>query len=96
MAKIVKAMTKAQIMTKLAEEASLAKKDVVAVVVNLVQLACKEAKKAGFTVPGLGKLVVVKRKARWGRNPATGEKIKIKAKKALKFRIAKAAKDAAL
>ena len=74
----------------------LSKQDVTAVVENLVQLACKESKKAGFTVPGLGKLVLVNRSARWGRNPATGEKIKIKAKKALKFRIAKAAKDAVL
>ena len=94
MAKVVKAMTKAQIMTKLAEGTCLAKKDVDAVVKALVELACKEAKKAGFTIPGLGKLVVVNRKARWGHNPATSEKIKIKAKKALKFRIAKAAKDA--
>ncbi len=94
MAKVVKAMTKAQIMAKLAEDTGLAKKDVIGVVEALVQLACKEAKKAGFTIPGLGKLVVVNRKARWGRNPATSEKIKIKAKKALKFRIAKAAKDA--
>ena len=61
----------------------------------LVALAYTQAKK-GFTIPGLGKLVVVARKARWGRNPATGEKIKIKAKKVLKFRIAKAAKDATL
>lgn len=96
MAKVVKAMTKAQIMTNLAEQTCLAKKDVIAVVDALVQLACKESKKAGFTIPGLGKLLVVSRSARWGRNPATGEKIKIKAKKALKFRIAKAAKDAVL
>ena len=96
MAKAVKAMTKAQIMTALAEKTGLTKKDVAAVVETLVQMACKEAKKAGFTIPGLGKLVVVSRSARWGRNPATGEKIKIKAKKALKFRVAKAAKDAAL
>jgi DNA-binding protein HU-beta len=96
MAKACKAMTKAQIMAQLAAETCLSKKDVVAVLDNLVQLAYKEAKKCSFTIPGLGKLVVVSRSARWGRNPATGEKIKIKAKKALKFRIAKAAKDAAL
>ncbi len=90
-----KAMTKAQIMAKLAETCDLSKKEVTCVVEALVSLAYKEAKK-GFTIPGLGKLVVVSRKARWGRNPATGEKIKIKAKKALKFRIAKAAKDAIL
>ena len=62
---------------------------------SLVATAYKEAKN-GFTVPGLGKLVVVDRKARIGRNPATGEQIKIKAKKVLKFRVAKAAKDACL
>ena len=56
-------------------------------------MAYKEAK-VGFTIPGLGKLVVVNRKARMGRNPATGEQIKIPAKRVLKFRIAKAAKDA--
>ncbi|MFP4106653.1 MAG: HU family DNA-binding protein [Phycisphaerae bacterium] len=90
-----KPMTKAQIMTALAEKTDLPKKDVKAVVEELVQLAYKQAK-VGFTVPGLGKLVVQTRKARWGRNPATGEKIKIPRKKVLKFRIAKAAKDACL
>ena len=96
MAKAGKAMTKAQIMAELAKATCVSKKDVAAVVEKLVDMACKEAKKSGFTVPGLGKLIVVSRSARWGRNPATGEKIKIKAKKALKFRVAKAAKDAAL
>jgi DNA-binding protein HU-beta len=96
MAKACKAMTKAQIMAELAKATCLSKKDVVAVLDNLVQLACKEAKRCSFTIPGLGKLILVSRSARWGRNPATGEKIKIKAKKALKFRIAKAAKNAVL
>ena len=67
--------------------------DWTALVVYMAVMAYKQAK-VGFTVPGLGKLVVVKRKARMGRNPATGESIKIPAKTALKFRIAKAAKDA--
>jgi len=92
---MAKAMTKSQIMTKLAETCGMTKKDVTGVVDTLVGLACRQAK-VGFTIPGLGKLIVVHRKARWGRNPATGQKIKIKAKRALKFRIAKAAKDAAL
>jgi len=92
---IAKPMTKSQIMTALAEKCDCSKKEAAADVEALVALAYKEAKK-GFTIPGLGKLVVVSRKARWGRNPATGEKIKIKAKKVLKFRIAKAAKDAIL
>jgi len=90
-----KPLTKSQIMTKLAETCDMTKKDVAGVVEALVNLAYKEAKK-GFTIPGLGKLVVVSRKARMGRNPATGEAIRIPAKKVLKFRIAKAAKDAVL
>jgi len=92
-AKAKKPMTKAQIVTALAEKNDLTKKQAAAFLDSLAKLAYKEAKQ-GFTLPGLGKLVVVSRKARWGRNPATGEKIRIKAKKALKFRVAKAAKDA--
>jgi DNA-binding protein HU-beta len=92
---MAKAMTKSQIMSKLAEELDITKKDAARFVDTLVNLAYKEAKN-GFTIPGLGKLVVVKRKARMGRNPATGEQIKIPAKTVLKFRIAKAAKDAVL
>ena len=92
---MAKAMTKSQIMTKLAEETELPKKKVVEVVEALVGLAYKQASN-GFTVPGLGKLVKQRRKARMGRNPATGEAIKIPAKTVLKFRIAKAAKDAVL
>ncbi len=88
-----KALTKAQIVGALAEKTTLSKKDVNALITELVALAYKEAKN-GFTIPGLGKLVVQQRKARTGRNPATGATIKIPAKKVLKFRIAKAAKDA--
>jgi DNA-binding protein HU-beta len=90
---VAKPMTKSQIMTALAEKNETTKKAATEFVESLVEMAYKEAKK-GFTVPGLGKLVVVKRKARMGRNPATGESIKIPAKTVLKFRIAKAAKDA--
>lgn len=88
-----KPMTKSQIIDHLAKNAELSKKAMAEIMEDLVTLAYKEAK-AGFTIPGLGKLVVNDRKARMGRNPATGETIKIKAKKVLKFRIAKAAKDA--
>lgn len=88
-----KPMTKTQIISHLAEKTGLTKKDVGNVLEELANLAYKEAK-VGFTIPGIGKLVVVNRKARMGRNPATGEQIKIPAKKVLKFRIAKAAKDA--
>ena len=90
-----KAMTKSQIMGAMAEKCDMTRKQAVAVVDTLVQMAYKEAKR-GFTIPGLGKLVLVNRKARIGRNPATGEQIKIPAKKVLRFRVAKAAKDAVL
>jgi DNA-binding protein HU-beta len=90
-----KPMTKAQLVTRLSEKVDLPKKQVAALLEELAAVACKEAKN-GFTIPGIGKLVVVQRKARMGRNPATGEPIKIPAKRALKFRIAKAAKDAVL
>jgi len=92
---MAKAMTKAQIVKTLAEKTDLTKKKVEEVLEALTQLAYKEAKN-GFTLPGLGKLVLQKRKARMGRNPQTGEPIKIPAKKVLKFRVAKAAKDAVL
>jgi len=62
---------------------------------DLAALAYKEAKNT-FTLPGLGKLVLVNRKARMGRNPQTGEPIKIPAKRVVKFRVAKACKDAVL
>jgi len=88
-----KPKTKTQTIAALAEDTGLSKKEVISVIDSMVQMAYKEAK-VGFTIPGLGKLVVVNRKARDGRNPATGEKIRIPAKKVLKFRIAKAAKDA--
>ena len=90
-----KPLTKSQIIANLAEQNDMKKKAVSDFLDSLVNLAYKEARK-GFTVPGLGKLVVVNRKARMGRNPATGEAIQIPAKTVLKFRIAKAAKDAAL
>ena len=90
-----KAMTKSQIITKLAEDSEITKKQAAAVLASLADLAYKKAKD-GFTVPGIGKLVLVQRKARMGRNPATGETIKIAAKKVVKFRVAKAAKDAIL
>jgi DNA-binding protein HU-beta len=90
-----KAMTKSQIMNTLAEKTGLQKKEVQTVVEALVDLACKEAKN-GFKIPDLGKLELKNRKARMGRNPQTGEPIRIPAKRVLKFRIAKAAKDKVL
>lgn len=88
-----KAMTKAQIVAALAEKTGLSKKEVANVLDAQTKLAYREAKN-GFTIAGIGKLVIVNRKARMGRNPATGEQIKIPAKRVLKFRVAKAAKDA--
>lgn len=92
---MAKPKTKTQIIDGIAKTADINKKQARAALESLVAMAYKGAKD-GFTIPGLGKLVVVRRKARWGRNPATGEKIRIKARKALKFRVAKAAKDAIL
>ena len=92
---MAKAMTKSQVVAGVAEAAEISKKQATAVLEALVAMAYKGAKD-GFTVPGLGKLVLVNRKARMGRNPATGEAIKIKAKKVVKFRVAKACKDAIL
>ncbi|MBI3124615.1 MAG: HU family DNA-binding protein [Ignavibacteriales bacterium] len=88
-------MTKGQILTHMAKKSGLSKKATGEFVNELVFLAYKEAKK-GFVIPGLGKLVLVDRKARTGRNPKTGEAIQIPAKKVVKFRIAKQAKDAIL
>ena len=90
-----KALTQSQIAAALAEKAELSKKQAVAILEIIAALAYKNAKNS-FTLPGLGKLVLVQRKARLGRNPATGETIQIKAKKVVKFRVAKAAKDAIL
>jgi DNA-binding protein HU-beta len=87
------AMTKGQILTHMAAKSGLTKKATGEFLDEFVTLAYKEAKK-GFVIPGLGKLVLVDRKARMGRNPKTGETIKIAAKKVVKFRVAKQAKDA--
>lgn len=90
-----KPLTKSQIIGAVAETAGLTKKQAAATLEAIVNLAYKNAKNS-FTIPGLGKLVLVNRKARMGRNPATGETIKIAAKRVVKFRVAKAAKDAIL
>jgi DNA-binding protein HU-beta len=90
-------MTKSQIVTSLSEKTGLSKKDVNGFFEELTALAYKETKKVGeFVLPGFGKMVKAKRKARMGVNPATGEKIKIAAKTVVKFRLAKAAKEAVL
>jgi DNA-binding protein HU-beta len=92
---MAKALTKSEIASAIAEKSEITKTQAVAILEHLASLAYKHAKDS-FTIPGLGKLVLVNRKARTGRNPATGETIQIKAKKVVKFRVAKAAKDAIL
>ena len=92
---MAKALSKSQIAASLAEKTGLTKKQSVEVLEQIAQLAYKNAKNS-FTLPGLGKLVLVNRAARMGRNPATGETIQIPAKRVVKFRVAKAAKDAIL
>ncbi len=90
-----KAMTKSALFTHLAEKTELSKTQITQVFEELNSVATKEAKN-GFTLPGFGKLVLQNRAARMGRNPQTGEAIKIKAKKVLKFRLAKPMKDSVL
>ncbi len=92
---MAKSMTKSQIADHLAGKVGITKKAAVQMLDELAALAYKEAKNT-FTVPGIGKLVLSNRKARMGRNPQTGEPIKIPAKRVVKFRVAKAAKDAIL
>jgi DNA-binding protein HU-beta len=90
-------MTKSQLLSSLADKTGISKKDVTSFIDTFVSMAYSEVKKNGeFTIPGLGKLVRVARQARMGRNPATGETIKIPAKTVVKFRVAKAAKEAVL
>ena len=90
-----KKLTQAQTIAALAETVNLNKKVVKTLFEELESLAVKETKRSGvFIVPGIGRLVRSDRKARMGRNPATGEPIKIPAKKVVKFRVAKSAKDA--
>src|ERR1700756_5428921 len=88
-------LTKTQLIRQLAEKTELPNKTAAAFLEHLADTAIKETKKNGiFVVPGLGRLVKAHRKARVGRNPQTGEPIQIKAKTVVKFRVAKAAKDA--
>ena len=94
---MAKTMTKSKIVAHLAEKCGMSKKGVNTFFEELFKLAVKEAKRAGkFVIPGLGRAVKRHSKARMGRNPQTGEEIKIPARKRLKFVVAKAAKDAAL
>jgi len=92
---VAKMMTKSATLGHLAQKTGLSKKQVAEILDELLTLACKEAKNA-FVVPGFGKLVLANRKARIGRNPQTGEPLKIPAKRVCKFRLAKSLKDTVL
>lgn len=90
-----KPLTKSQIVSQLAKKFEFSKKTALYIIDEMAALAVAETKKVGaFTFPGIGKLVLSKRKARVGRNPATGEPINIPAKTVVKMRIAKACKEA--
>ncbi len=90
-------MTKSQLLATLSEGSDMSKKQVSDFLDKMVALAYRQVKSQGeFVIPGLGKLVKVNRQARMGRNPATGAQIQIPAKTVVKFRVAKAAKEAVL
>lgn len=90
-------MTKSAMLAALADKTGMSKKDVVTLMDAMTEMAYHEVKKSGvFVLPGLGKLVKVNRAARMGRNPATGASIQIPAKTVVKFRVAKAAKEAVM
>jgi len=92
---MAKALSKSQVAAEIADKAGLKKKQAAEILEIIATLAYKNAKNT-FTLPGIGKLVLVNRKARIGRNPATGAQIQIPAKRVVKFRVAKACKDAIL
>lgn len=92
---MAKSMTKSQVEDSISKKTGVPKKNVKEVLAAVAELAYEEAKNT-FTIPGIGKLVLVERQARTGRNPQTGEAIQIPAKKVVKFRIAKACKDEVL
>ena len=91
----IQKMTKTQVIRHMAEQMDVSPRQIAAFFDLLIETPTTETRKSGeFTIPGLGKLVKAQRAARMGRNPATGESIKIAAKTTVKFRLSKAAKDA--
>ena len=92
---MAKSHSKSEIIAGMAEAAGIARKDAAAALDALVNMAYQGARD-GFTIPGVGKVVLAQRLARKGRNPATGEIIDIPAKKVVKFRVAKIAKESIL
>lgn len=92
---MAKAMTKSQLVRQLSEKAGVARKAAAAMLEELLETAVRETKNKGtFVVPGIGKLRKAHRKARMGRNPQTGEPIKISAKTVVRFRVSKTCKEA--
>lgn len=90
----VKKMTQTQVIKELAAACELSNKQAKAILDKFVEIAIRETKKNGlFVLPGIGRLKKVERKARMGRNPATGAAIKIPAKKTVKLALAKTLKD---
>ncbi len=95
MAAAKKVLTKGQVVSQFAEKFEISKKTAASIIEEYAALAIAETKKKGaFVLPGIGKSVLVKRKARTGRNPQTGKEIKIPAKTVVKIRLAKAFKEA--
>lgn len=92
---MAKGMTKTQIVGRIADKAKITKATANNILDEIASLAAKEAKN-GFTLPGIGKVVLVNRKARMGRNPQTGQPIRIPAKRVVRIRVAKVLKDAVL
>lgn len=92
---MAKAMTKSQIVGRIADKAKITKATANNILDDIASLAAKEAKN-GFTLPGIGKVVLVNRKARMGRNPQTGQPIRIPAKRVVRIRVAKVLKDSVL
>src|SRR5688572_23376901 len=92
-----KKLSKSALLQRIAEETETDRRTAAFFLEVITEIALAEVKKNGeFTLPGIGKLVKQKRKARMGRNPKTGESIKIAAKTVVKFRVAKAVKDSLL
>ncbi len=96
MAKNTKPMTKSEMIDVIATKTGVTKSEVAQIYATLLEVVAKETKKGAFTLHGLGKFSVVQRKARMGRNPATGAQMKIAAKKAVKFTVSKQVKDSVL
>ena len=94
MAAAKKDLTKGQVVSHFAEKFEMSRKTAASIIEEYAALAIAETKKKGaFVLPGIGKSVLVKRKARIGRNPQTGKEIKIPAKTVVKIRPAKAFKE---